>query len=57
MQMYLLHDFLFKEILQILSDAASQPYAIAADTELLNNKLGRSFPLIDKTDNVNNTGR
>jgi hypothetical protein len=39
-----------------LSDAASQPYAIAADTELLNNKLGRSFPLIDKTDNVNNTG-
>ena len=38
-----------------LSDAASQPYAIAADTELLNNKLGRSFPLIDKTDNVNNT--
>jgi hypothetical protein len=38
-----------------LSDAASQPYAIAADTELLNNKLGRSFPLIDKTDSVNNT--
>jgi hypothetical protein len=38
-----------------LSDAASQPYAIAADTELLNNRLGRSFPLIDKTDSVNNT--
>jgi hypothetical protein len=38
-----------------LSDAASQPYAIASDIELLNNRLGRSFPLIDKSDNVNNT--
>lgn len=38
-----------------LSDAASQPYAVASDTELLNNKLGRSFPLIDKSDNVSNT--
>jgi hypothetical protein len=38
-----------------LSDEASQPYAVASDTELLNNKLGRSFPLIDAVEVINNT--
>jgi hypothetical protein len=38
-----------------LSDEASQPYAVASDTELLNNKLGRSFPLIDAMEVINNT--
>lgn len=38
-----------------LSDEASQPYAVASDIELLNNKLGRSFPLIDAMEVINNT--
>jgi hypothetical protein len=38
-----------------LSDEASQPYAVASDTELLNNKLGRSFPLIDAIEVINNS--
>jgi hypothetical protein len=36
-----------------LSDEASQPYAVASDTELLNNKLGKSFPLIDAIEVIN----
>jgi hypothetical protein len=39
-----------------LTDEASQPYAVASDTELLNNKLGRSFPLVDAIEIINNTG-
>ena len=39
-----------------LSDAASQPYAVAADTSLLNNQFGRSWPLLDQVEVVNNTG-
>jgi hypothetical protein len=38
-----------------LSDAASQPYAVAANTELLDNRSGRSFPLIDALEIVNTT--
>ena len=38
-----------------LSDAASQPYAVAANTELLDNRSGRSFPLIDALEVVNTT--
>jgi hypothetical protein len=38
-----------------LSDAASQPYAVAADTSLLNNPLGKSWPLLDQVEMVNNT--
>jgi len=38
-----------------LSDAASQPYAVAADTSLLNNPLGESWPLLDQVEMVNNT--
>jgi len=39
-----------------LSDAASQPYAVAADISLLNNRFGRSWPLLDQVEVVNNTG-
>jgi hypothetical protein len=39
-----------------LSDAASQPYAVAADTSLLNNPFGKSWPLLDQVEVVNNTG-
>jgi|694.fasta_scaffold24831_2 hypothetical protein len=39
-----------------LSDAASQPYAAAADISLLNNPFGRSWPLLDLVEVVNNTG-
>ena len=39
-----------------LSDAASQPYAVAADISLLNNPLGRSWPLLDQVEVINNTG-
>jgi hypothetical protein len=38
-----------------LSDEASQPYSVAADIELLDNKNGRSFPLIDALEIINNT--
>jgi hypothetical protein len=38
-----------------LSDAASQPYAVAANTEFLDNRSGRSFPLIDALEIVNTT--
>ena len=38
-----------------LSDAASQPYAVAADISLLNNPLGKSWPLLDQVEMVNNT--
>lgn len=38
-----------------LSDAASQPYAVAANTELLDNRSGRSFPLIDALEIINTT--
>lgn len=39
-----------------LSDEASQPYAVAADISLLNNPVGRSWPLLDEVEVVNNTG-
>ena len=39
-----------------LSDAASQPYAVAADISLLNNPVGKSWPLLDLVEVVNNTG-
>ena len=39
-----------------LSDAASQPYAVAADISLLNNPFGKSWPLLDQVEVVNNTG-
>jgi hypothetical protein len=39
-----------------LSDAASQPYAAAADISLLNNPFGKSWPLLDQVEVVNNTG-
>lgn len=39
-----------------LSDAASQPYAVAADISLLNNPVGRSWPLLDQVEVINNTG-
>jgi hypothetical protein len=39
-----------------LSDAASQPYAVAADISLLNNPVGKSWPLLDQVEVVNNTG-
>jgi hypothetical protein len=38
-----------------LSDAASQPYAVAADTSLLNNRTGLSWPLLDQVEILNNT--
>lgn len=38
-----------------LSDAASQPYAVAADSSLLNNKTGLSWPLLDQVEIVNQT--
>jgi len=38
-----------------LSDAASQPYAVAADSSLLNNPLGKSWPLLDQVEIVNQT--
>jgi len=38
-----------------LSDAASQPYAVAADIDQLNNKNGASWPLLDQLEIVNNT--
>jgi hypothetical protein len=39
-----------------LNDAASQPYAAAADNELLNNQSGPSWPLLDQVESVNTTG-
>jgi hypothetical protein len=39
-----------------LSDAASQPYAVAADISLLNNPFGKSWPILDLVEVVNNTG-
>lgn len=39
-----------------LSDAASQPYSVASDISLLNNPVGRSWPLLDEVESVNNTG-
>jgi hypothetical protein len=39
-----------------LSDAASQPYAVAADISLLNNPFGKSWPLLDQVEVINNTG-
>jgi hypothetical protein len=39
-----------------LSDAASQPYAVAADISLLNNPFGKSWPLLDQVEIVKNTG-
>jgi hypothetical protein len=39
-----------------LSDAASQPYAVAADETLLNNQEGRSWPLLDQVEVIQNTG-
>jgi hypothetical protein len=39
-----------------LSDGASQPYSVAADTYLLNNPFGKSWPLLDQVEVVNNTG-
>lgn len=38
-----------------LSDAASQPYAVAADNSLLNNRTGLSWPLLDQVEIVNQT--
>jgi hypothetical protein len=38
-----------------LSDAASQPYAVAADSSLLNNRTGLSWPLLDQVEIVNQT--
>jgi hypothetical protein len=38
-----------------LSDEASQPYAVAADISLLNNPLGKSWPLLDQVEVINNT--
>lgn len=38
-----------------LSDAASQPYSVAADSSLLNNPLGKSWPLLDQVEVINNT--
>jgi hypothetical protein len=38
-----------------LSDAASQPYAVAADNSLLNNRNGLSWPLLDQVEIVNQT--
>jgi hypothetical protein len=38
-----------------LSDAASQPYAVAADSGLLNNPVGKSWPLLDQVEIINNT--
>jgi hypothetical protein len=35
-----------------LADEASQPYAGAADKELLNNKKGRSWPLLDQVEQL-----
>jgi hypothetical protein len=37
-----------------LSDAASQPYAGAADRSLLDNKEGRSWPLLDQVETLDN---
>ncbi len=39
--------------IQDLGDAASQPYAGAASRELLSRKIGRSWPLIDKSEVLN----
>ena len=39
-----------------LSDSASQPYAVAADISLLNNPFGKSWPLLDQVEVINNTG-
>lgn len=39
-----------------LSDAASQPYAAAADSVLLNNPEGRSWPLLDQVEVIKTTG-
>jgi hypothetical protein len=38
-----------------LSDAASQPYAVASDISLLNNPFGKSWPLLDQVEVINNT--
>jgi len=38
-----------------LSDAASQPYSVAADLNLLNNPNGRSWPLLDQVEIIDNT--
>jgi len=38
-----------------LSDAASQPYAVAADNSLLNNRNGLSWPLLDQVEIINQT--
>lgn len=38
-----------------LSDEASQPYSVAADIYSLDNKLGKSWPLIDQVENINNS--
>ena len=37
------------------SDAASQPYAVASDIYMLNNKNGRSWPLLDQVEMLDNT--
>ncbi len=37
-----------------LSDDISQPYAAAADVDLLNNKNGRSWPLLDQVEQLDN---
>lgn len=39
-----------------LSDAASQPYAVASDISLLNNPFGKSWPILDQVEIVKNTG-
>jgi hypothetical protein len=38
-----------------LSDEASQPYAVASDISLLNNPFGKSWPLLDQVEVINNT--
>jgi hypothetical protein len=38
-----------------LSDAASQPYSVASDLNLLNNPNGRSWPLLDQVEIIDNT--
>lgn len=39
-----------------LNDAASQPYAAAVDNDLLNNKNGPSWPLLDQVESIDSTG-
>jgi hypothetical protein len=39
-----------------LNDAASQPYAAAVDSDLLNNQSGPSWPLLDQVESVETTG-